>query len=259
MECNQVMKMTTNKIWENLKKRRKNIRTYELKKLLTLFLPIKTKVDFLDVVTPKTYSKTPTTIKVKVTINMRIYVKKEHINEIVKACPHCPSKLPQDKIQKFLNGLQHCSALFNHIKIVEHLNTLTKRAEQEKISYTKYAKEWNKIVEIIERGDYVIYARYLPEMYAKPQANSVEHPHIHEEKCKKCKRITHFDLIVEPDVKLLPCLPKYKRRRKDAKPKQKCPKCNKLGIPHKDKRGYTRFYHYKDNKRKVCYIGKIAQ
>lgn len=238
----------------------KKIRSYEMKKPLILFLPIDREPDFSAGAAPTTYDKKPTIIQTKVTVTMTIYAKKEHGREIVKACAYCPSKLSQDKIQKFLNALQHSSGLYNHIKIVQHLNTLTKRAEQGKLSYAKYSKAWLKIVETIERGDEVVYQRrYLPELYNKPHANSVWSPNIHEEKCKKCERITRFDLTVEPDIELLPCLPKYKRRSKRAKPLEKCPKCNKLGISHINKRGYTLFYHYKDNKRKVCYIGKVAK
>ena len=230
-----------------------------MKKPLTLFLPIETESDYYPVGLWKTYSKKPTIIKVKAIVKMEIRAKKERGWEIVKACPHCPSKLPEDKIEKALDERKYRTGLFNHIKLVQHLNNLTKRAKQEKISYTKYSKEWKKIQMIIERGDYVIYTRYLPELNNKFHLNCAEYPDIHQEKCNKCKRITRFDLFIEPDIELLPCLPKYIRRAKGVKPKEKCPKCGKLGIPHTDKRGYLKFYHYKDGKRIVCYIGKVAQ
>lgn len=129
--------------------------------------------------------------------------------------------------------------------IIKRMNDLTLRARNREITWEKYRRKWNRI----NRNDYY-YLQIMFRVLGKGLAESNVN-----ETCQTCGFTTTFKVTVESDLKLLPFEPKY--RKVSMENKKVCPKCGMLGIPHVE-RGYTRFYHYRQGKRKVCYIGKTS-
>ena len=67
-------------------------------------------------------------------------------------------------------------------------------------------------------------------------------------KCLKCGRTNLWAFIAVSDLEIKP-----------RKILEKCPKCGEQGSEYIDKRGFIYFQHYREGKRKVCYIGKVEE
>ena len=64
--------------------------------------------------------------------------------------------------------------------------------------------------------------------------------------CPECKVWNIWAFVATTEVKIQPM-----------KIKEKCSKCGLPGSKYIDGRGYVYFQHYREGKRRVCYIGKI--
>jgi len=159
-----------------------------------------------------------------------------------KRCPYCQKSPTKEHMQKLLE--QHKPRILGYERIVKHMNKLTNKAKNHKITWRKYSQQWKRLNRQlnVENPKGMLYEKLHPKVWLDYIT----------EGCQKCDYGSEFTIKIFSDLEPQPMLPKYEKIVKT-----KCPKCGMLGTSTKDKRGYTRFMHYRNGKRKVCYIGKI--
>jgi len=159
-------------------------------------------------------------------------------------CPYCLTEPTKEHMQKLLE--QYKPTILGYERIVTRMNKLTNKAKNRKITWREYSQQWKRL------------NRQLNLENPKRGIGFKLHPRVEldsiTEGCQKCNYGSSFHIRIFSDLEPQPMQPKYEKI-----PKTKCPKCGMLGTSTKDKRGYVRFMHYQNGKRKVCYIGKAPK
>lgn len=160
-----------------------------------------------------------------------------------KSCPSCLTEPTKQHMQEVLE--KYKPRILGYERIVRRMNNLTNKALNRKITWREYSQQWKKLNRQLnlENPKGMRYEKLHP----KVALDSIL------ETCQKCAYYSTFSIKIFSDLEPKPMLPKYEKILKT-----KCPKCGMLGTTTKDKRGYVRFMHYRNGKRKVCYIGKVA-
>jgi len=159
-----------------------------------------------------------------------------------KRCPYCQKTPTKQNMQKLLE--EYKPRILGYERIVRRMNKLTKKAKNRKITWREYSQQWKRLNRElnIENRKWGIGFKLHPKVCLDSILES----------CQKCDYGSEFSIRIFSDLEPQPMQPKY-----DKILKTKCPKCGMLGTTTKDKRGYVRFMHYRNGKRKVCYIGKV--
>lgn len=158
-------------------------------------------------------------------------------------CPSCQTTPSKQNMQRLMK--EYKPRMLEYERIVRRMNKLTKKAKARKIAWWKYSTKWKRLNRQfnLENPNEIIGGK----LYPKRVIESIL------EFCQKCNMGSGFHIEIFSDLEPQPMLPKYAKIQKTT-----CPKCGMLGTSTRDQRGYVRFMHYRNGKRKVCYIGKVA-